>query len=147
NCCNLGAIDSAPTAFNRLASSVARELIEMGVRAVVAAGWAVDDEPASLFAETFYRLLLAEQLPFGDAVFQARKIVWEAFPQSVTWGAYQAYGDPSWRPGLKGEKTKASRPSWTPVAPEELLARLDIRVLELDRGFVATKRIQEIARE
>ena len=97
NCCHLGKVDRAPAAFNRLAYSVARELIEMGVRAVVVAGWAVDDDAASLFAETFYRGLLGDRKPFGEAVFGARKAVWERFPSSITWGAYQAYGDPGWR--------------------------------------------------
>ena len=43
---------------NKLAASVARELIEIGVRCVVVAGWAVNDEPAQLFGETFYEQLL-----------------------------------------------------------------------------------------
>ena len=53
NCCHIG--QTGPAAprgagggveFNRLAASVSRELIEMGVRAVVAAGWAVNDAAA-----------------------------------------------------------------------------------------------------
>src|SRR4029077_5756656 len=49
NCCYIGQTgpEAAPRTsgveFNRLAASVSRELIEMGVRAVVASGWAVDD--------------------------------------------------------------------------------------------------------
>jgi CHAT domain-containing protein len=50
NCCFLGKTDNTPTtAYNRLAYSVARELIEMGVRAVVVAGWAVRDDAAKYF--------------------------------------------------------------------------------------------------
>ncbi len=64
NCCYLGAIDatSAPSsgqpgqpAWNKLAASVSEKLIEIGVRAVVAAGWAVNDGAAKKFAETFYQ--------------------------------------------------------------------------------------------
>ena len=41
------------------ASGVAEALIKAGVRCVVAAGWAVDDEAARVFATTFYTRLLA----------------------------------------------------------------------------------------
>jgi CHAT domain-containing protein len=97
NCCHLGKLERSPVAFNKLAYSVARQLIDIGVRAVVVAGWAVEDAPASLFAETFYDKLLSDNLPFGDAVFQARRTTWERYPASNTWGANQAYGDPGWR--------------------------------------------------
>ncbi len=40
------------------ASSVAGALIAIGVRCVIAAGWAVDDDAASAFAEAFYESLL-----------------------------------------------------------------------------------------
>ena len=92
NCCHLGSITTTP--FNRLAASVATQLIEMGVRAVVACGWAVDDKAAVVFAQTFYKQMLANKR-FGDAVFEARKRAFEAAPNSNTWGAYQAYGDPA----------------------------------------------------
>ena len=66
----------------------------MGVRAVVTAGWAVNDEAANTFAASFYTKLLDEGLPFGHAVFQARRETHERHPNCNTWGAYQAYGDP-----------------------------------------------------
>lgn len=137
NCCHLGKVNRAPTALNRLAYSVARELIEIGVRAVVVAGWAVDDDAASLFAETFYRGMLGDRKRFGDAVFDARKAVWERFPNSVTWGAYQAYGDPGWRlesprDDYGGGSAPASLSTWKPVAPEELIARVD--QIRMDAG-------------
>jgi CHAT domain-containing protein len=127
NCCHLGKVDRAPAAFNRLAYSVARELIEMGVRAVVVAGWAVDDQPAQLFAETFYGALLGERQFFGDAVFQARRAVWQRFRESITWGAYQAYGDPGWRiePRRDDYGDGAPAPRWSFVSPEEVIAKLD----------------------
>ena len=61
NCCHIGqtgpeaATRASGVEFNRLAASVSRELIEMGVRAVVAAGWAVDDAAAALRGDVFYR--------------------------------------------------------------------------------------------
>jgi hypothetical protein len=70
-------------------------LIGMGVRCVVAAGWAVDDDAAEIFAHSFYSALLAGQ-PFIAAVGQAREDAWKGVPNSKTWAAYQCYGDPNW---------------------------------------------------
>ena len=63
---------------NKLAASVARELIDIGVRCVVVAGWAVDDKLAQQFGEVFYQSLLQDRRPFGDAVFEARQALWDA---------------------------------------------------------------------
>ncbi|MDM0011608.1 CHAT domain-containing protein [Variovorax sp. J22P168] len=102
NCCHLGRIDpgsaAGPTVRdgNKLAASVARELMDIGVRCVVVAGWAVDDKLAQQFGEVFYQSLLQNRRPFGTAVFEARQALWAARPDNVTWGAFQAYGDPLW---------------------------------------------------
>lgn len=125
NCCFLGKIDSAPTtAYNRLAHSVARELIEIGVRAVVVAGWAVRDDAAKYFAEVFYRGLLQRQWPFGRAVHEARRETYKAFPECNTWGAFQAYGDPSFVIDPSG-RVEHDDSDWNPVAPAELVARIE----------------------
>ncbi|MGB0127774.1 MAG: CHAT domain-containing protein, partial [Rhodocyclaceae bacterium] len=83
NCCHLGTIDDKPVTrgveYNKLASSVARALIEMGVRAVVAAGWAVDDRAGQHFAEVFYRGFIEEGKPFGKAIHEARRDTHGAF--------------------------------------------------------------------
>ncbi len=121
NCCHLGQIDAS--SYNRLASSISRELIEMGVRCVVAAGWAVNDKAASLFSETFFSALVQDKKPFGEAVWTARKTVYEQFPYLNTWGAYQAYGDPGYV--LDPTRESATRKDgWRPVAPEELIQGL-----------------------
>jgi hypothetical protein len=107
NCCHLAARDArqvlaaAPDAAAEridraaFAAGVAEALIGIGVRCVVAAGWAVDDRPAQVFAEQFYRALLSRR-PFVEAVAAAREATWRAAPRSHTWAAYQAYGDPNW---------------------------------------------------
>ena len=107
NCCHLAARDanqalnnpagSGPRAFNRaeFAWGVADSLIEIGVRCVIAAGWAVDDGPAAVFATTFYREILNRK-PFISAVAAAREAAWLEDKNSNTWAAYQAYGDPNW---------------------------------------------------
>jgi hypothetical protein len=43
----------------RFASGVAEALIKVGVRCVIAAGWAVEDAQATVFASSFYEQLLA----------------------------------------------------------------------------------------
>ncbi len=124
NCCHLGQVDREPVAFNKLAYSVARQLIDMGVRAVVVAGWAVEDAPAALFAESFYEALMQANQSFGDAVFTARQIVWKRYPESLTWGAYQAYGDPGWKMDPKTTASHSEQRKWRGVAPEELIEKL-----------------------
>lgn len=94
NCCHLGQIAEAIP--GRLAANLAEQFIRMGVRAVVAAGWTVNDAAALDFAITFYDALLEGQT-FGDAVQEARKKVFEQHPGVNTWGAYQCYGDPGFR--------------------------------------------------
>lgn len=97
NCCFCGKDTAPPRGRSQLAASLATQLIEMGVRAVIAAGWAVNDEAAKLFAEVFYQELLTGEA-FGRAVHQARKTVYAKYENTVnTWGAYQCYGDPDYR--------------------------------------------------
>jgi CHAT domain len=103
NCCYLGQMDAAGTAptpqelaFPDLAANLATEFIRMGVRAVVAAGWAVEDAPATVFATTFYDQMVNGS-PFGEAVKAARAATYEMNSRSNTWGAYQCYGDPDFR--------------------------------------------------
>lgn len=103
NCCYQGAID--PTRLlkvahlsydrTRFAATVAEELIAIGVRCVVVAGWAVDDSVASLFATQFYNQVLNGNR-FIDAVASARREAWQAAPEGDTWAAFQCYGDPDW---------------------------------------------------
>lgn len=129
NCCHLGTIDGVPVVrgveYNKLATSLSRELIEMGVRAIVVAGWAVDDRAGQFFAEVFYRCLIDEGRPFGDAVHQARRDTYHAHKTTNTWGAFQAYGDPGF---LIDPARSRSRSRWEGdkfAAPEELVDQLE----------------------
>ena len=106
NCCHQGHVD--PTEEARaveraqrgrrpeLAASVAVELIRLGVRGVVVAGWAVDDAAAEGFATCFYDHFLAGA-EFGQAVLKAREAAYDLQPNGTTWGAYQCYGEPDLR--------------------------------------------------
>jgi pimeloyl-ACP methyl ester carboxylesterase len=110
NCCHLGNINDRRPPRNLppdLAANVAAELIKIGVRGVVAAGWAVQDDAAALFAATFYGEMLSGSA-FGYAVHEARRATYDQCGQYNTWGAYQCYGDPTFVLG-KGEATGAVR--------------------------------------
>lgn len=121
NCCHLAARDAGQAlrrhdrSFNRAAFAwgLADSLIEIGVRCVIAAGWAVDDRPAEVFAATFYREILARR-PFIAAVAAAREAAWNEDRSSNTWAAYQAYGDPNWVYRRGGGEAAS-----TPIAPRE----------------------------
>ncbi|MCU0754095.1 MAG: CHAT domain-containing protein [Xanthomonadales bacterium] len=93
NCCHLGKLQGSN--YSKLAANLAEAFIEVGARAVVAAGWAVDDQAALRFAEVFYRNMLDGRM-FIDAVREARVAVYEEFPWDNTWGAYQCYGSDSY---------------------------------------------------
>jgi tetratricopeptide (TPR) repeat protein len=94
NCCYLARIDSPPPLDkpHKQAASVAQELIQMGVKAVVAAGWAVNDAAGLVFARSFYQSMLGG-LKFGESVKRARQET-HALGANNTWGAYQCYGNP-----------------------------------------------------
>lgn len=103
NCCHLGRLDTNEeedrrrlnTAYpNHLAASIAEELIKIGVKAVVAAGWAVDDRAALTFATEFYRGML-DGRRFGEAILIARQKTFQQHGKTNTWGAYQCYGNPA----------------------------------------------------
>jgi hypothetical protein len=126
SCCHLGKV-GANEGGNRLAASLARELIDMGVRCVVAAGWEVQDEAALTFAETFFTALAREGARFGDAVFRARQAALDAHPDCNTWAAYQAYGDPTFQLTLNSGPASDDAAL---LAPEELLDWLEQRGLD-----------------
>ena len=100
NCCYLGKTDAAAEALYRnryqLAASIGVQLIRNGVKAVIVAGWAVNDESALDFAEVFYDRML-NGYSFGDAVREARMHCYEKDSRNNTWGAYQCYGDPYYK--------------------------------------------------
>ena len=132
NCCHLGRVDG-PRELDRLglAANLGEEFIRMGVRAVVAAGWAVDDRAGQAFAATFYRAMLAGDA-FGEAVRAAREETWSRFPDVNTWGAYQCYGDPDFRFRRDGSAPQRAAPPFG--TPNELVAELENLVADLRAG-------------
>lgn len=139
NCCHLAAIASGIEAgaieftrrrLNQLGASLARQLIDSGVRAVVVAGWAVEDQAALGFARTFYEQMLSGAT-FGEAVYQARRAAWSTSPKHSTWGAYQCYGDGGYRlphDAGRGSTTRAIPPPLTVMEAVRRIERLLRRI-------------------
>jgi CHAT domain-containing protein len=101
NCCYLGAIDRESEERsqyrNKFAANIGTQLINNGARAVVVAGWAVDDAAALEFSRIFYENMF-DGLGFGESVKRARKEIYKGFGRRTnTWGAFQCYGDPFYK--------------------------------------------------
>ena len=96
NCCYSGTLDAKDSAYTqsrfKLAANVGTQLINMGVKAIVITGWAVDDAAAATFSEHFYKRMLMGY-EFGEAVQMARKMCYQNHGHTNTWGAYQCYGN------------------------------------------------------
>ncbi len=140
NCCHLGYSNSEDEKFYRdrykLAANIGTQLISIGVKAVIAAGWAVNDAAALDFAHVFYSSMFSGD-NFGDAVKNARNYIYEKHPGNNTWGAYQCYGDPFFK--LKG--ISAGKGSWSPsyIVPQEAEIDLDNLLNQLQMATSADK--------
>lgn len=143
NCCHLAARDidqlvgaNRPQVQDRVsfAAGVAEQLINVGVRCVIAAGWAVNDVAAAIFATRFYEALL-RGCRFIDAVAEARQAAYSK--DDNTWAAYQCYGDPNWF--LTRSSTEAASSTTVPedefgVASETAL-RLTLETIVVQTKF------------
>jgi tetratricopeptide (TPR) repeat protein/pimeloyl-ACP methyl ester carboxylesterase len=140
NCCHLGYSNAEDERFYRdrykLAANIGTQLISIGVKAVIAAGWAVNDAAALDFAQVFYSSMFSGD-NFGDAVKNARNYIYEKHPDNNTWGAYQCYGDPFFK--LKG--ISAGKGSWSPsyIVPQEAEIDLDNLLNQLQMATSADK--------
>ncbi|WP_299218263.1 CHAT domain-containing protein [uncultured Aquimarina sp.] len=100
NCCYSGALNAEDDKYYKsrysLAADVGTQLIEMGVKAIVISGWAVNDAAAKTFAETFYNNMFMGY-NFGQSVQKARMSCYQNHSTTNTWGAYQCYGNPFYK--------------------------------------------------
>ncbi|WP_192350630.1 CHAT domain-containing protein [Algoriphagus sp. Y33] len=101
NCCYLGQMDNAAELVsqqsNKFAANIGTQLINNGARAVVVAGWAVDDAAALEFSREFYKNMFSG-FGFGEAVKRARNTIYRTSGKKTnTWGAFQCYGDPYYK--------------------------------------------------
>jgi tetratricopeptide (TPR) repeat protein len=100
----------------------------MGVRAVVAAGWEVNDDAAARFAEGFYGGLL-DGRTLGEVVRAARADVYATYPSDSSWGAYQCYGQPDFR--LPSAEVATRHSSAPPVFASPSEAEAEIQRIEV----------------
>lgn len=137
NCCFLGEMDSGAEARYQqryqLAANFGTQLINNGVRAVIVAGWAVDDAAALDFTEKFYEEMF-EGKNFGDAVKAARRHVFDLHGHRTnTWGAYQCYGDPFYVMEPRGHARQSYGPLLLADDAEILLSNI-LSTLDLGDG-------------
>ncbi len=149
NCCHLGDMkDDAQPRWGELAANLGAQFIEMGCKAVIAAGWAVDDRAANTFAQAFYDAMFTGKR-FGQAVLQARVVTYEQHRLTNTWGAFQAYGDERYRFPVE---TRTDEAVGDYVHASHLVADLDMLSARLQGATDAEKkdyycgRIQAIER-
>ena len=140
NCCHLATDDQSrllkATNYDRarFASGVAHALIKSGVRCVIAAGWAVEDEAASVFAKAFYEALLGGAR-FIDAVAAAREKARAC--GGNTWAAYQCYGDPDWQ--FRPATGDAQSPTPSPGSEFASIASAPSLILALEQIAVESE--------
>ena len=150
NCCYLGLVDDEKSRRERrehdfpgLAASISEELMKIGVHAVVAAGWAVNDAAALTFATEFYEHMF-QGCGFGRAVREARQLTARQHSNTNTWGAYQCYGNPDFVIARDGKvQSRAKRKFYSRSQAEQYLESVvaDVRLAE------ATERKKEISDE
>jgi CHAT domain-containing protein len=68
-------------------------MVELGCGGFLGTLWPVTDQAALAFSQAFYERL-AQGLPFGEAVGQARERVRALYPDDPSWLAYCCFGDP-----------------------------------------------------
>ena len=126
NCCHLGMKGGQKSSplnnHHKLAANLGTQLIEMGVKAVVVAGWAIDDAAAKTFAKTFYQKLFSGD-NFGEAVQKAREKTYDDHSSTNTWGAYQCYGNPNFKIRRKTNTNTRNRNLY--VDPVEVIIELE----------------------
>jgi pimeloyl-ACP methyl ester carboxylesterase/tetratricopeptide (TPR) repeat protein len=159
NCCHVGnaydalppeaavktSRDSAPHEARRsraeFAANMAVAFVSIGTKAVIAAGWEVDDPAAKAFADEFYTAFLEGQV-FAEAVRRGRAAAHTAAPDKNTWGAYQCYGDPDFRLRRASVPVDARPPGRRYKTPGQITSALNS--LRADSRYAATREVRDL---
>lgn len=167
NCCYLGLMDKESEERsqyrNKFAANIGTQLINNGARAVIVAGWAVDDSAALEFCRQFYENMF-DGAGFGEAVKKARKAIYKEYGRRTnTWGAFQCYGDPFYKlseaGGWRGDEddllvseeveielqNMLQTMSANEYNPEKILDRIDVVLEKMKRRNMLTDKIQELS--
>lgn len=151
NCCFLGKADGEAEQLFRdrykLAANIGTQLIENGVKAVIAAGWAVDDAAAKRFTEVFYDKMF-HGYEFSEAVKEARNTAFNEYPANNTWGAYQCYGDPFYKFADTTRKVNGNPYSYiisneAEIDLDNILNRIDTSIYDNKQLLEQTRYIDE----
>ncbi|HRP89972.1 MAG TPA: CHAT domain-containing protein [Edaphocola sp.] len=150
NCCYSGTIVPSDEKYYKhrphLAANIGTQLIEMGVKAIVITGWAVDDVAANTFAEAFYNYMF-EGYEFGQSVKLARRKCYEKHANTNTWGAYQCYGDPYFKLSNKSPNQKVEEvyvtPSQAIVDLENMISILKGQKLNVNKQLEHLEQIKK----
>jgi CHAT domain-containing protein len=89
--------------------TIGRAFLQTGAY-VLGSRWKIDDQAARKFAESFYRSLLCDGDPVGEAVRVARRAL---FPTDLGWASYVFYGDPR----VRFEREPSPTPVGGPGSP------------------------------
>lgn len=142
NCCFLGKVNAYAEEYaanrGKMAANIGTELIRKGVKAVVVAGWEVDDSAALAFAKIFYTEMLAGR-NFGNAVHFARKYIYTNFKHTNTWGAFQCYGQPLYKLDITAWKKEPLRF----YIAEQAENRLDSIISKSEVAFANTQELKK----
>ncbi|QRM90584.1 CHAT domain-containing protein [Lacinutrix sp. WUR7] len=145
NCCYSGVIDVEDERFTKnrylLAANIGTQLIEMGVKAIVISGWAVDDAAARTFSEVFYKRMF-EGYDFGTSVQKARLACYQNHQRSSTWGAYQCYGNQFYR---FNNRKKSMKDELEYIIPSQIYTDLDNLLIAIrDRKYNTNKALKKL---
>jgi CHAT domain-containing protein len=87
-----------------------RALLESG-GFIIGNRWKVSDAVAGIFAEEFYRKVIAERVPLGEAIRASRLKCRKESPVDFGWASYIYYGDPRVRLRREDSPTPAASSS------------------------------------
>ena len=97
NACESGILPSRPDLSSpQLPAAFAEAFFQKGVANFICTAWPVEDAAASDFAEELYRNLLGDGVPIVQ-MYEALRSARRRIATSMSWGAYQHYGDPYFR--------------------------------------------------
>ncbi len=97
NACQSGILPSRPDLSSpELPAAFAEAFFQKGVANFICTAWPVEDAAASDFAEELYRNLLGDGVPIVQ-IYEALRSARRRIADTMTWGAYQHYGDPYFR--------------------------------------------------
>jgi pimeloyl-ACP methyl ester carboxylesterase len=97
NACQSGILPSRPDLSSpELPAAFAEAFFQKGVANFICTAWPVEDAAASDFAEELYRNLLGDGVPVVQ-MYEALRAARRKIADTMTWGAYQHYGDPYFR--------------------------------------------------